>query len=268
MCTFLCAAIGMYVCTYVCMYVCMYVCICVCVCMYVCMYVCVYVCMYVCICVCMYVCICVCMYVCVYVCVCVCMYMCMYVCVCMYVCMYVRTYVCTYVCVMYVWFYVCMYVYVCVCMYVCMYVFHARNELRSSRSTKWQRWWVEEPMNAFANHWLPVRNYDTACNTHYIVFLLISRYVDTLLTNVGHEVHNSPSCINSSSSWSELFLHSHCTCRGLLLHLVTLIDTPHTVGLLWASDRPVAETSTWQHTTFPRYRHPYVTKTNKMHNFS
>ena len=26
-------------------------------------------------------------------------------------------------------------------------------------------------------------------------------------------------------------------------------DTPHAVGLLWAGDRPVAETSTWQHTT-------------------
>jgi hypothetical protein len=25
-------------------------------------------------------------------------------------------------------------------------------------------------------------------------------------------------------------------------------DTPHSVGLLWTSDQPVAETSTWQHT--------------------
>ena len=25
-------------------------------------------------------------------------------------------------------------------------------------------------------------------------------------------------------------------------------DTPHSVGILWTSDRPVAETSTWQHT--------------------
>jgi hypothetical protein len=29
-------------------------------------------------------------------------------------------------------------------------------------------------------------------------------------------------------------------------------DTPHSVGLLWRSDRPVAETSTRQHTTFKR----------------
>jgi len=30
----------------------------------------------------------------------------------------------------------------------------------------------------------------------------------------------------------------------------------HTVGLLWMRDRPVAETSTWQHTTLTTDRHP------------
>jgi hypothetical protein len=29
-------------------------------------------------------------------------------------------------------------------------------------------------------------------------------------------------------------------------------DTPHSVGLLWTRDRPVAEASTWQHTTLTR----------------
>jgi hypothetical protein len=33
-------------------------------------------------------------------------------------------------------------------------------------------------------------------------------------------------------------------------------DTPHSVGLLWTSDQPVAETSTWHHTTLTRDRHP------------
>ena len=33
-------------------------------------------------------------------------------------------------------------------------------------------------------------------------------------------------------------------------------DTPHSVGLLWTSDRPVAEISTLQHTTLTRDRHP------------
>jgi hypothetical protein len=30
----------------------------------------------------------------------------------------------------------------------------------------------------------------------------------------------------------------------------------HSVGLLWASDQPVAKTSTWQHTKLTRDRHP------------
>jgi hypothetical protein len=33
-------------------------------------------------------------------------------------------------------------------------------------------------------------------------------------------------------------------------------DTPHSVGLLWASDQPDVEPSTWQHTTLTRDRHP------------
>jgi hypothetical protein len=46
---------------------------------------------------------------------------------------------------------------------------------------------------------------------------------------------------------------------GLLMFrgfTITLLDTPHSVWLLWTSDQPVAETSTWQHTTFTRDRHP------------
>ena len=34
------------------------------------------------------------------------------------------------------------------------------------------------------------------------------------------------------------------------------MDTPRSVGLLWTSDRPDAETSTWQHTALTRDRHP------------
>ena len=33
-------------------------------------------------------------------------------------------------------------------------------------------------------------------------------------------------------------------------------DTPPSVGVLWRSDQPDAETSTWQHTTIIRDRHP------------
>jgi hypothetical protein len=32
--------------------------------------------------------------------------------------------------------------------------------------------------------------------------------------------------------------------------------TPHSVGLLWTSDRPDAENYTWQHTRITTYRHP------------
>jgi hypothetical protein len=49
-----------------------------------------------------------------------------------------------------------------------------------------------------------------------------------------------------------------CTGHGLALggFAITLIlDTPHSVGLLWTSDQADAETSTWQHTTLVRNRH-------------
>ena len=38
--------------------------------------------------------------------------------------------------------------------------------------------------------------------------------------------------------------------------LITHNDAPQSVGLLWASDKLVAETSTWQHTTFITDSHP------------
>ena len=33
-------------------------------------------------------------------------------------------------------------------------------------------------------------------------------------------------------------------------------DTPHSVGLLWTRNRPIAEISTWRGTTLKRYRRP------------
>jgi hypothetical protein len=39
----------------------------------------------------------------------------------------------------------------------------------------------------------------------------------------------------------------HSRCRGFLLFTWSHSDTPQLVGLLWTRDRPVAETSTWQH---------------------
>ena len=53
-------------------------------------------------------------------------------------------------------------------------------------------------------------------------------------------------------------LPTHCRCRVLVLHLIVLngahTHTPHSVGLSWTKDRPVAETSTRHRTTFTRER--------------
>jgi hypothetical protein len=39
-------------------------------------------------------------------------------------------------------------------------------------------------------------------------------------------------------------------------HGLLVRDAPDSVGLLWTSDQPDAETSTWQHTTLKRDKHP------------
>jgi hypothetical protein len=46
--------------------------------------------------------------------------------------------------------------------------------------------------------------------------------------------------------------------QGLLVIETSLShsDTPHLVGLLWASEKTIAENSTWQHANFTRDRHP------------
>jgi len=41
--------------------------------------------------------------------------------------------------------------------------------------------------------------------------------------------------------------------------LLTFNDTPQKAGLSWTSDQPVAETSTWQHTTLITDKHPCPT---------
>jgi hypothetical protein len=44
--------------------------------------------------------------------------------------------------------------------------------------------------------------------------------------------------------------------EGCYFHLITLRHTPQSAGLLWTRDRPVAETSTWQHEHCTRDKHP------------
>jgi hypothetical protein len=55
-------------------------------------------------------------------------------------------------------------------------------------------------------------------------------------------------CLYLSFSLSLTLLPTHFSCTALLFHLVTLSDTPHSVGLLWTRDRTVADTSTCQNT--------------------
>ena len=48
-----------------------------------------------------------------------------------------------------------------------------------------------------------------------------------------------------SSQWARAFSLSRP-------HDHAQVDTPHSVGLLWTNEKPVAETSTWQHMTHKR----------------
>jgi hypothetical protein len=55
---------------------------------------------------------------------------------------------------------------------------------------------------------------------------------------------------------SLFYLLVHSRCRGILwFHLITLRHTQQSVGFLWTRDRPVAETSTWQHKHCTRDKH-------------
>jgi hypothetical protein len=82
------------------------------------------------------------------------------------------------------------------------------------------------------------------CNTYcfYTATMVAWKHL-----NVAQYAH-CPSCLE----WP--LLPTHYRCRGLLLHLKGLNNT-HSAGLPRAKDRLVAETSTWQHTTFTADKH-------------
>ena len=52
------------------------------------------------------------------------------------------------------------------------------------------------------------------------------------------------------------FFHSRTTLLNLDL-LIVEVSRSHSVEILWRSDRPFAETFTWQHPSLPRDRHPW-----------
>ena len=60
-----------------------------------------------------------------------------------------------------------------------------------------------------------------------------------------------------SECWSSVFYASTALVGPGLLREVpwSHSDTPHSVGLLWTSDRPIIKISTWRRTMLPRDRH-------------
>jgi hypothetical protein len=80
------------------------------------------------------------------------------------------------------------------------------------------------------------------------------RTVVLRIENIGNRRFSVPQLINKFFSW-----RNTPTGPGPPHYpgfTITLRHTPHSVGLLLARDRPDAETSTWQHTTLTRDRHP------------
>jgi hypothetical protein len=74
---------------------------------------------------------------------------------------------------------------------------------------------------------------------------------------VEHNTSNKPTARNwlicsSPMAWQPLEGQGLISIETSLSHSAT----PHSVGLLWTSGRPDAVTSTWQHTTLTRDRHP------------
>ena len=87
-----------------------------------------------------------------------------------------------------------------------------------------------------------------------IIELLYITNLSTLLTLIMHELTQDATIFLTmaqqppSLPMGQVFL----TAEDTRSHS----DTPHSVGLLWTSDQPVAETSIWQHTTLTTDRHP------------
>jgi hypothetical protein len=70
-----------------------------------------------------------------------------------------------------------------------------------------------------------------------------------------------PSHYTNYATLVAFFFHGSTALAGLGLLLIEVSrshsDTPHPVGLLWTSDRPIAKTSTWLHPALTRDRHPF-----------
>ena len=70
---------------------------------------------------------------------------------------------------------------------------------------------------------------------------------------------------NNFTNW-HMFFFRHASTVGLGLFCEVRwshSDTPHSVRLLWTSDRPVPQTSTCQHTTLTRQKYPCPQRDSK-----
>jgi len=103
-----------------------------------------------------------------------------------------------------------------------------------------------------SNNWKSLSGYPVSVQTPGS-FLIRSGFGSDLLQGV---LPSTSEVLRSSFLSQSDVLRTRCRCGELSLCMITLSDT-HSVGLLCTRDRPVAETSTWQHTTLRRETHSF-----------
>jgi hypothetical protein len=111
----------------------------------------------------------------------------------------------------------------------------------------------EAPLNV--GPWL--RNHTGVAQKFISIFINIHRNLFDALYCV-YFIQFNKSTTKFSKYFINIFFHGSAALVGLnFLHEDprSHSDTPHLIGLLWTSDQPVAEPSTWQHTTVTRDRH-------------
>jgi len=92
----------------------------------------------------------------------------------------------------------------------------------------------------------------------------------TLVTLCATAVTRQPTAVTRQPTYitnKRVWIHTFYFCGALTRFRVMAypsgasrshsLDTPQSVGLLWASDLPDAQTSTWQHTALTKDKHPW-----------
>jgi hypothetical protein len=117
----------------------------------------------------------------------------------------------------------------------------------ADQSTDWQYLFVSDPLNRCLFTLSPKEGNRSAFG-HVLLFLNFENPAiqSLMIKKVLHKVNTVPHKFKEVG-------------QGLLIIEASrshFSDTPHSVGLLWTSDQPDAQTSTLYHTTFTRDRHP------------